>query len=69
MLRVDANAHRGVWQRSRLTALEILNVRTIIALALAAASMALAACNTIEGAGKDVSSAGHAVSDTARDAK
>jgi len=44
-------------------------LRTIVAIALIAASMALAACNTIEGAGKDVSSAGHAVSDTARDAK
>jgi predicted small secreted protein len=44
-------------------------LRTIVAIALIAASMALAACNTIEGAGKDVSSAGHAVSDTARDAR
>jgi predicted small secreted protein len=29
----------------------------------------LTACNTVEGAGKDVSSAGHAVTDTAQDAK
>ena len=49
--------------------MEGLAMRTIVAIALIAASMALAACNTIEGAGRDVSSAGHAVSDTARDAK
>ena len=29
----------------------------------------LAACNTVEGAGRDVSAAGHAVTDTAQDAK
>jgi predicted small secreted protein len=34
-----------------------------------AASMAAAACNTVEGAGKDVSAAGKAVSNTAEDAK
>lgn len=44
-------------------------MRKFIAIALVAASMTLVACNTIEGAGKDVASAGHAVSDTARDAK
>jgi predicted small secreted protein len=31
--------------------------------------MAVAACNTVSGAGKDVSSAGKAVTDTAQDAK
>jgi predicted small secreted protein len=31
--------------------------------------LALAACNTIEGAGRDVSAAGDVVSDTARDVK
>jgi predicted small secreted protein len=41
----------------------------LILLAAAAASMAIAACNTVEGAGKDVSAAGHAVSNTADDAK
>jgi predicted small secreted protein len=41
-----------------------------IALCLAVlASVALTACNTVEGAGRDVSAAGHAVTDTARDAK
>jgi predicted small secreted protein len=34
-----------------------------------AASMAVAACNTVEGAGKDVSAAGKAVTTTADDAK
>jgi len=41
----------------------------LILLATALASLAVAACNTVEGAGKDVSSAGQAVTDTARDAK
>lgn len=40
-------------------------VRTL-ALALAAA-LTLAACNTMQGAGKDISSAGNAVTDTAQD--
>jgi predicted small secreted protein len=38
-------------------------------LAILAATLSTAACNTISGAGKDVSSAGHAVTDTANDAK
>jgi predicted small secreted protein len=44
-------------------------MRQVIAITLLTASLLLAACNTVEGAGKDVSSAGHAVTDTARDAK
>lgn len=44
-------------------------MRNLIALALFMAGMTLAACNTVEGAGRDVSSAGHAVTDTAKDAK
>jgi predicted small secreted protein len=44
-------------------------MRALVAIALFATSLALTACNTVEGAGRDVSSAGHAVSDTARDAK
>lgn len=32
-----------------------------------AATLTLAACNTMQGAGKDISSAGHAVTDTAQD--
>jgi predicted small secreted protein len=44
-------------------------MRKLIILAVMAAGLTVAACNTIEGAGRDVSSAGAAVSDTARDAK
>ena len=44
-------------------------MRTLLILAALAASMAVAACNTVAGAGKDVSSAGHAVTDTADDSK
>jgi predicted small secreted protein len=46
--------------------------KTISVLLVAAAmalSIGLSACNTVEGAGKDVSAAGTAVSDTAADAK
>ncbi|PWE33626.1 entericidin EcnA/B family protein [Maritimibacter sp. 55A14] len=34
-----------------------------------AALIALAACNTVEGAGRDIESAGEAVTDTAQDAQ
>ena len=44
-------------------------MRKIMILAAVAASMAIAACNTVAGAGKDVSAAGHAVTNTADDAK
>ena len=44
-------------------------MRKLIILVAAAASLAVAACNTVEGAGKDVSAAGQAVTDTAKDAK
>jgi predicted small secreted protein len=44
-------------------------MRKIIVLAAAAAALLVSACNTIEGMGRDVSSAGRAVSDTARDVK
>ena len=44
-------------------------MRKLFVLLTAAAALATAACNTVEGAGKDVSSAGHAVTDTAKDAK
>jgi len=44
-------------------------MRKLIVLAIIAASLATAACNTVAGAGKDVSSTGHAVTDTANDAK
>lgn len=45
------------------------SMRNIVFLALLAASMAISACNTVAGAGKDVTTAGHAVTDTAEDAK
>ncbi len=44
-------------------------MRKLLVITLITAGLALAACNTVEGAGKDVSSAGHAVTDTAKDAK
>ena len=44
-------------------------MRKLIVLLAATAALAVAACNTVEGAGRDVSDAGHAVTDTAHDAK
>jgi predicted small secreted protein len=41
----------------------------IMLMVVAAACISTAACNTVAGAGKDVKSAGQAVSDTANDAK
>lgn len=44
-------------------------MRKLVILLAAAAALATAACNTVAGAGRDVSAAGHAVTDTAQDAK
>jgi predicted small secreted protein len=44
-------------------------MRKLVVLMIVACGLATAACNTVAGAGKDVSSAGHAVTDTAQDAK
>lgn len=44
-------------------------MRMLLIMAAMAASLTVGACNTIAGAGKDVSSAGAAVTDTAQDAK
>ena len=44
-------------------------MRKLLILMAATAAIAVSACNTVQGAGKDVSSAGRAVSDTAEDAK
>jgi predicted small secreted protein len=44
-------------------------MRKLVALAVAASALLVSACNTIEGVGRDVSSAGKAVSGAARDAK
>lgn len=50
-----------------------MNTTTLSKMVLAVAGAALlaltAACNTVEGAGKDVSATGHAVTDAARDTK
>ena len=44
-------------------------MRKLMILAVLAASLSITACNTVSGAGKDVTSAGKAVTDTAEDAK
>jgi predicted small secreted protein len=44
-------------------------MRKVLLFAFFAASMAVSACNTVSGAGKDVQSAGAAVTDTAEEAK
>lgn len=44
-------------------------MRKIVILAAVAAALMVSACNTIAGVGQDVSAAGRAVTDTAKDAK
>ena len=44
-------------------------MRKILVLAAAATALLVAGCNTLAGAGKDVSAVGHAVTNTANDAK
>ena len=44
-------------------------MRKIIVLTLAAAALAVSACNTISGVGRDVSAAGSAVTSGAEEAK
>jgi predicted small secreted protein len=44
-------------------------MRSFIVLAAAAAALLVAGCNTVAGVGRDVSAAGHAVTNTADDAK
>jgi predicted small secreted protein len=44
-------------------------VRKFVAVALIIAGLGISACNTVEGAGKDVSSAGDAVTGAAKDSK
>jgi predicted small secreted protein len=43
--------------------------RNVVALWFVLASLALAACNTTAGAGKDIKATGKAIEDTAEDAK
>jgi len=44
-------------------------MRKVLILAAAATALLVSACNTVEGAGKDVQAAGSAVEETAKDAK
>ena len=44
-------------------------MRKVVILAVAAAALLTAGCNTVAGVGKDISAAGRAVSHTADDAK
>jgi len=44
-------------------------MRKFLILAVAGAALLVAACNTVSGAGKDVSSVGSSVTDAANDAK
>lgn len=44
-------------------------MRKVLVLAVAATALLVAACNTVEGVGRDVSAAGRAVSNTASDAR
>ncbi len=44
-------------------------MRKLIGLAMIAGTLVLAACNTVEGVGRDVSSAGDAVANTASNNK
>lgn len=44
-------------------------MRKFVLLLAGAASLALAACNTVEGAGEDIEAAGEAVQNTAEDVK
>jgi predicted small secreted protein len=46
-----------------------LMIRKILFCLVTLASVSLTACNTVEGAGKDVSATGDAIHDTARDVK
>lgn len=43
-------------------------MRNLLVVAAVFSTLLVSACNTIEGAGKDVSAAGHAVTQTAKDA-
>ncbi|WP_396595469.1 entericidin A/B family lipoprotein [Brevundimonas sp. R86498] len=44
-------------------------MKKILTLSLVAAALAVSACNTLSGAGRDVSAAGSVVTNTAEDAK
>ncbi len=44
-------------------------MRKLLIFFAAAAAIAVSACNTVEGAGKDIKATGQAVQDTAQDSK
>lgn len=44
-------------------------MRKFLSFAVVAGALAISACNTVEGVGRDVSSAGNAVSGAAKDSK
>jgi predicted small secreted protein len=46
-----------------------ITMKKIIALTIVAAALAVSACNTVAGAGRDVSATGRAVTTTAEEAK
>jgi predicted small secreted protein len=54
---------------ARMMHLESYMVRKVVAFALVAGTLLVSACNTVSGAGKDVSSAGKAVTNTAEKSK
>jgi predicted small secreted protein len=56
-------------ESGRLLSSELLKMRKLITLTVLAAALAVGACNTVSGVGKDVQAAGKAVSSTAEDAK
>ncbi len=49
--------------------IRVFTMRKIIALSIVAVALAVSACNTISGVGRDVSAAGSAVSQGAENAK
>ena len=57
------DAARAPIHRVRFGAGRKIMVRTFVALAAIAASFALAACNTVRGAGQDIESAANTVDD------
>jgi predicted small secreted protein len=65
---MQPKAKLGVWTKLDHTN-KVLTMRKIITLTIVAAALAVSACNTIAGAGRDVSAAGSAVTSGANDAK
>ena len=57
------------WRYSHAFHLRIIPMKKIIALGLVAAALAVSACNTVAGVGRDVSAAGSAVASGAESAK